>query len=283
MRVFITGISGFLGRHLARKLESEGHKVMGVDINFETIRELRDTNPLIPVLEGSICDAETLKEIRYLLMRHGITHVVHAAANKYIEKNEESPLEAVDVNVTGSANIAKLCQELDIPVLGISTDKAENPSSLYGYTKLLMEQMFLVMGYASYRGVNFFASDGSVIPIWYAQALSSEPLTVRNLECVRYFTPVEQVVEEIIELLETDDLKPLVYLPEYAHSLTLHDLLDAFMSFYDYRDFVVGKTLSYEKIHEDISDRIEVRLGNQALIHEWLSNMSEFDLLQDKK
>ena len=283
MRVFITGISGFLGRHLARKLESEGHKVMGVDINSETIRELRDTNPLIPVLDGSICDAETLKEIRYLLMRHGITHVVHAAANKYIEKNEESPLEAVDVNVTGSANIAKLCQELDIPVLGISTDKAENPSSLYGYTKLLMEQMFSVMGYASYRGVNFFASDGSVIPIWYAQALSSEPLTVRNLECVRYFTPVEQVVEEIIELLETDDLKPSVYLPEYAHSLTLHDLLDAFMSFYDYRDFVVGKTLPYEKIHEDISDRIEVRLGNQALIHEWLSNMSEFDLLQDKK
>ena len=283
MRVFITGISGFLGRHLARKLESEGHKVMGVDINSETIRELRDTNPLIPVLEGSICDAETLKEIRYLLMRHGITHMVHAAANKYIEKNEESPLEAVDVNVTGSANIAKLCQELDIPVLGISTDKAENPSSLYGYTKLLMEQMFLVMGYASYRGVNFFASDGSVIPIWYAQALSSEPLTVRNLECVRYFTPVEQVIEEIIELLETDDLKPSVYLPEYAHSLTLHDLLDAFMSFYDYREFVVGKTLSYEKIHEDISDRIEVRLGNQALIHEWLGNMSEFDLLQDKK
>ena len=88
MRVFITGISGFLGRHLARKLESEGHKVMGVDINAETIRELRDTNPLIPVLEGSICDAETLKEIRYLLMRHGITHMVHAAANKYIEKNE---------------------------------------------------------------------------------------------------------------------------------------------------------------------------------------------------
>ena len=283
MRVFITGISGFLGRHLARKLESEGHKVMGVDINSETIRELRDTNPLIPVLEGSICDAETLKEIRYLLMRHGITHVVHAAANKYIEKNEENPLDAVDVNVTGSANIAKLCQELDIPVLGISTDKAENSSSLYGYTKLLMEQMFLVMGYASYRGVNFFASDGSVIPIWYAQALSSEPLTVRNLECVRYFTPVEQVIEEIIELLETDDLKPSVYLPEYAHSLTLHDLLDAFMSFYDYRDFVVGKTLSYEKIHEDISDRIEVRLGNQALIHEWLGNMSEFDLLQDKK
>lgn len=283
MRVFITGISGFLGRHLARKLESEGHKVMGVDINSETIRELRNTNPLIPVLDGSICDAETLKEIRYLLMRHGITHVVHAAANKYIEKNEESPLEAVDVNVTGSANIAKLCQELDIPVLGISTDKAENPSSLYGYSKLLMEQMFLVMGYASYRGVNFFASDGSVIPIWYAQALSSEPLTVRNLDCVRYFTPVEQVVEEIIELLETDDLKPSVYLPEYAHSLKLHDLLDAFMSFYDYRDFVVGKTLSYEKIHEDISDRIEVRLGDQALIHEWLSNMSEFDLLQDKK
>ena len=283
MRVFITGISGFLGRHLARTLESQGHKVMGVDINPNTIAELKRTNPLIPVLEGSICDSKTLKEIRYLLMRHGITHVVHAAANKYIEQNEERPLEAVDVNITGSANIAKLCQELSIPVLGISTDKAENPSSLYGYTKLLMEQMFVVMGYSSYRGVNFFASDGSVIPIWYAQAMSTKSLTVRNLECVRYFTPVEQVVRDIIELLETDSLVPSVYLPEYAHSLTLHDLLDAFMSFYDYRDFVVGKTLDYEKVHEDISDQIKVVKGTETLVHKWLSDMDSFDLLQDKK
>ena len=37
MRVFITGISGFLGRHLARTLEAEGHKVIGVDINPKTI------------------------------------------------------------------------------------------------------------------------------------------------------------------------------------------------------------------------------------------------------
>jgi FlaA1/EpsC-like NDP-sugar epimerase len=282
MRVFITGISGFLGRHLARQLESYGHKVLGVDINPKTIAELRRTNPLIPVLEGSICDEDTLKEIRYRLLRHKITHVVHAAANKYIEKNEENPLEAVDVNVTGSANIAKICQELNIPVLGISTDKAENPSSLYGYTKLLMEEMFAVMGYACYRGVNFFGSDGSVIPIWYAQAMASKPLTVRNLECIRYFTPVSQVVAEIISLLQDEDLKPSIYLPNLAHSLSLHDLLDAFMSFYDYSEFVVGKTLSYEKIREEISVRIQEVPGTVEIVHEWLSNMETFDLLQNK-
>ena len=274
MRVFITGISGFLGRHLARTLEAEGHKVIGVDINPKTIAELRRTNPLIPVFEGSICEEETLKELRYTLMRHKITHVVHAAANKYIEKNEENPLEAVDVNVTGSANIAKICQELKIPVLGISTDKAENPSSLYGYTKLLMEEMFAVMGYACYRGVNFFGSDGSVIPIWYAQAMASKPLT---------FTPVSQVVAEIISLLQDEDLKPSIYLPNLAHSLSLHDLLDSFMSFYDYSEFVVGKTLSYEKIREDISSHIQEVPGSVELVHTWLSDMETFDLLQDKR
>ena len=279
MRVFITGISGFLGRHLARTLEAEGHKVIGVDINPKTITELRRTNPLIPIFEGSICEEETLKE----LMRHKITHVVHAAANKYIEKNEENPLEAVDVNVTGSANIAKICQELKIPVLGISTDKAENPSSLYGYTKLLMEEMFAVMGYACYRGVNFFGSDGSVVPIWYAQAMASKPLTVRNLECIRYFTPVSQVVAEIISLLQDEDLKPSIYLPNLAHSLSLHDLLDSFMSFYDYSEFVVEKTLSYEKIREEISSRIQEVPGSVELVHKWLSDMETFDLLQDKR
>ena len=31
MKIFITGISGFIGYHLARKLFSQGHHVLGID------------------------------------------------------------------------------------------------------------------------------------------------------------------------------------------------------------------------------------------------------------
>ena len=37
MRVLITGAAGFIGSHLAERLESEGHEVHGLD-NLETGR-----------------------------------------------------------------------------------------------------------------------------------------------------------------------------------------------------------------------------------------------------
>ncbi|QDT59398.1 UDP-N-acetylglucosamine 4,6-dehydratase (inverting) [Stieleria bergensis] len=282
MKVFITGVSGFLGRHLSRYLESKGHQVAGVDINVKTIAELDRTNPSIPVLHGSICDSGIIEEIKSLLERECITHVVHAAANKYIDRNEEDPLEAIGVNVTGSANVARICKDLGLPVLGISTDKAENPSSIYGYTKLLMEQLFVGMGYGCYRGVNFFGSDGSVVPVWCAQVQASQSLSVRDLNCIRYFTPIQQVAREIVSLLEQEEPTGSLSYPESVHLLSLGDLLESFISFYDYHDYEVGKMLECEKIEEAISKEIQVSTATKATVHAWLSGMNEFDLLQHR-
>ncbi|WP_210381013.1 NAD-dependent epimerase/dehydratase family protein, partial [Borreliella garinii] len=32
MKIFLTGIAGFIGFHVAKKLVEEGHEVLGVDI-----------------------------------------------------------------------------------------------------------------------------------------------------------------------------------------------------------------------------------------------------------
>ncbi len=282
MKIFITGVSGFLGRNLARHLESLGHHVMGVDINRKTIDELSRTNPSIDVIEGSICDPDTIGKIRDAFMSHGTTHVVHAAANKYIEKNENAPLEAVEVNVTGSANIAKICHEFEIPVLGISTDKAINPCSLYGHTKPVMERLFNGMGFDCYRGVNFFGSDGSVIPIWQAQAAASVALTVRQLDSTRYFTPINQTVLEITEILQHREATAAIHLPKSVHLFTLRKLLNAFMSFYNYTNFAVQETHPYEKLHEELGESIQIIVGTDATLHDWFSEMEEHHLVPQR-
>lgn len=280
MRVFITGIAGFLGRHLTEFLINKGHFVMGIDNNFDNVLKFRSMYPKVPVLHGSICNSLALTEMRYLMMKHNITHVVHAAANKYIEQNEESPVEALEVNIMGSANVANLCTELKIGhLIALSTDKAVAPTSIYGHTKLMMEELMTVMGYASYQGVNFFASDGSVIPIWYSQAMANKSLTVRDLDCIRYFVPVSDVVSEIYELLNLDTPPKGVFLPKHSYAVKLHDLLDAFLDHFNYTDYVVGKVLPYEKVVEDINEKIIIKSSDKELIIGWLAQINPEDLI----
>lgn len=282
MKVFITGISGFLGRHLARQLVREGHYVSGVDNNPLTLQHLGETTPSIHLIEGSICDVEVLREIRHHLVGQDITHVVHLAANKYIEKNQESPYEAIKVNVMGSADIGQMCLELGIPLVAISTDKAVEPSCLYGHAKLMMEETLLSMGFSIYQGVNFFGSDGSVIPIWYGQYLSQQPLTVRNLDCVRYFTPVAQVVDELVDLLILG-IPPGMHLPRTATSVTLAQILEGFSDCFDWHSVLAQENLPYEKLVEDIDSSIVVTQGDSTTVRDWIAGLSEFDLLQDKR
>lgn len=91
---------------------------------------------------------------RQQLLDTGPRIVVNCAAYTAVDRAEEEPDTAARVNTGGPANLASICNELDIPLIHISTDyvfdgmatvpyteqDTTSPRSMYGRTKLDGEQ-----------------------------------------------------------------------------------------------------------------------------------------------
>ncbi|MES2345196.1 MAG: GDP-mannose 4,6-dehydratase, partial [Chlamydiota bacterium] len=85
MKIFITGIAGFIGFHLAKVLKARGDVVIGCD-NFNAYYdpELKKKRAQIllqddiHVLNIDICHSSLIENV---VSENGITHFVHLAAH----------------------------------------------------------------------------------------------------------------------------------------------------------------------------------------------------------
>ena len=198
--VFMTGGAGFLGRAVMRRAFQED-----ADIRFTVYSRdegkhghARVEFPQHRYVLGDIRDTDRLE-----LAMTGHDTVIHAAAMKYVPQGETNAAEAIDVNVTGSRNVAMAAVRNGVErVVGISTDKACRPINVYGVTKFLMERVFQEAdGWADTRFNvarygNVISSTGSVIPLFRRQAREGR-VTLTNPEMTRFWLPVEEAVDLI--------------------------------------------------------------------------------------
>ena len=129
MKVFVTGVRGQLGYDVVNELEKRGIEAIGVDIQEMDITNAESVNT---VIGEAAPDA-----------------VIHCAAWTAVDKAEDEIEICRKVNKEGPANIAKVCEELDIPMMYFSTDYVFNglgeepwmeygerePLNVYGQTK----------------------------------------------------------------------------------------------------------------------------------------------------
>jgi len=101
--------------------------------------------------------------------------VVHAAALKQVPTLEYNPFEAVQTNITGSQNVIDAAIDQGVKkVLLLSTDKAAQPSNLYGATKLCAEKLFI--------NGNFFSTGETVLSaVRYGNVIGSRGSIVEAL------------------------------------------------------------------------------------------------------
>ena len=129
MRVFVTGVKGQLGYDVMNELEKQGLEGIGVDID-----------------EMDITDADQVNEV---IKEAAPDAVIHCAAYTAVDAAEDNEEICRKVNAQGTENIAKVCEELDIKMMYISTDYVFNgqgerpwepdderePLNVYGQTK----------------------------------------------------------------------------------------------------------------------------------------------------
>jgi len=139
--------------------------------------------------------------------------VFHAAALKQVPSCEYFPLEAVETNIGGAANVARALRENDLPVelvVGISTDKACKPINVMGMTKAVQERILLEanrdckdVNINCVRYGNVIASRGSIIPLFVEQIRQGKPVTITLPEMTRFLLSLDRAVDTVFEAVRS--------------------------------------------------------------------------------
>ncbi len=158
MRVLVTGGAGYIGSHTLLELMAQGHEVCVLD-NYsnatpEVLNRVRAlSNGLVHDYIGDVRDAAKLDEVMQDFQPEA---VIHFAGLKAVGESQEKPLLYYDVNVSGTlsllhamerANCKRLIFSSSATVYGepvyLPYDEAHptNPTSVYGKTKLIAEQI----------------------------------------------------------------------------------------------------------------------------------------------
>lgn len=200
--ILITGGTGSIGSEIARKVLQYEPRVVRVFSNdedglFNLEQELRGYSN-VRFLLGDVRDKERLgKAIE------GVDIVFHAAALKHVPFCEYNPFEAIKTNVIGTQNVLEVSLNGEVQsVIAISTDKAVNPVSTMGATKLLAEKLVIDANYyrgnrktifSSVRFGNVIGSRGSVIPLFAEQIKRGGPVTITDSRMSRFIMSPNQV------------------------------------------------------------------------------------------
>lgn len=141
----------------------------------------------------------------------GATILVHSAALKHVPVCEYNPFEAIRTNIIGAENLVNAAIEHGVKhTVALSTDKAVNPTNLYGATKLCMERLFVAANsysgshdvrFSCVRYGNVVGSRGSVIP-FFLKLRETGKLTITDSRMTRFWITLEQGVRLVIEALE---------------------------------------------------------------------------------
>ena len=148
-------------------------------------------------------------ESRLELAMRGVDIVVHAAAMKIVPLAEYNPFECILTNVHGAENVVKAALKNSVSqVVALSTDKAANPSNLYGASKLASDKIMIAANnlsgdlgtqFSVVRYGNVLGSRGSVVPLF--QKLKNDgvdALPITDPQMTRFWITLDQGVQFVL-------------------------------------------------------------------------------------
>lgn len=208
-KILVTGGTGSIGTALVKqivKYKPSAIRILSNDENsiFELKRIVGD-NPVFTFMVGDIRDRDRMN-----LAIRNIDIVFHTAAMKHIDICEQNPFDAVKTNVIGTSNLLEAAIMENISkFIFISTDKATNPTSTLGASKLLAER--LTLNASAYRGTgktifsivrfgNVIGSRGSVFQIFLHQIKTRSPITVTDSRMTRFIMSISQAASLILKV-----------------------------------------------------------------------------------
>ncbi len=223
MKILVTGVAGFIGAAVAKRLLAEGHAVIGVDnLNayYDPALKMARLKDIGPQLKFHRLNLEDESEISRLFRDERPEVVINLAAQAGVRYSLENPAAYARSNLVGFLNVLEGCRQNGVghlvfasssSVYGLNSEvpfredrPADHPASLYAATKKsneLMAHAYAHLFGFPCTGLRFFTVYGpwgrpDMAPFLFADAiLHGRPIKVfNNGDMERDFTYIDDVV-----------------------------------------------------------------------------------------
>lgn len=207
-RILITGVCGTVGKELFNLLkDTDAAEIVGIDNNESELFFLEQAFIDDENINFFLCDIRDQQSLETRM--RGMDIVLHSAAFKHVGLCEHSPRSAVGTNIIGCQNVIDAATVAGVErVLFTSSDKAVNPTTVMGTSKLMGERLMTAANirrrdtdpvFGVTRFGNVLGSRGSVIPLFRNQIEQGGPVTVTHPDMTRFIMSLREAVNLVLE------------------------------------------------------------------------------------
>ncbi len=258
-KALVTGITGFVGSHLAELLLREGLEVHGLTRFRSSTENIESIKGRVRLREGDLADAHSLRRI---VADIEPDYIFHLGAQSFVPSSWASPSNTMDVNFVGAVHLFEAVRHagidcviqiagsseeyglVDRDALPITEETPLRPLSPYAVSKIAMDylgyQYFRSYGLRIIRTRAFnhegprrgeaFVTSNFARQVAEIEAGNREPVIyVGNLEAERDYTDVRDVVRAYwlaVQRAEPGEVYNICSGKAYAISAMLDMLLE---------------------------------------------------------
>jgi FlaA1/EpsC-like NDP-sugar epimerase len=275
--ILITGAGGSIGSELARQIHSQSPQnlflldrdesaLLDLNVSLKPDGSLNQSDLILADLRDHIIVKEILNRIKPEI-------IFHTAALKHLTLLENFPEEALKSNIMATDNLLKASIENKVRTfVNISSDKAADPTSVLGFSKLFTEKMTAAAALASptscfmsVRFGNVFGSRGSVLNIFNQQIEKGGPITITAKGITRYFMTIEDAIYLVLKAASLNQ-SGVTQILNMGEPILIEDIAQRMiLSSGKSIKIEFGQLRSGEKLHESL-------IGQQEVIQEQISD-----------